>query len=88
MCEYAKVLNPDIKVIGTAGSADKIDILKKIGVDVPINYKTQNILEVLREHAPIDVYVALPRVLCLVLTPCVATGTTSQARRSTLRWRP
>lgn len=55
MCEYAKVLNPDIKVIGTAGSAEKIEILKKIGVDVPINYKTQNILEVLREHAPIDV---------------------------------
>ena len=33
MCEYAKVLNPKIKVIGSAGSQEKLDILKKIGVD-------------------------------------------------------
>ena len=56
MCEYAKVCNPKIKVIASAGSSDKIEILKTIGVDVPFNYKEQDTEKVLREHGPIDMY--------------------------------
>lgn len=54
VCEYAKVCNPDIKVIASAGSPEKIEILKQIGVDVPFNYKEQDVEKVLREHGPID----------------------------------
>ena len=54
MCEYAKTINPNIKVIGSAGSKEKLDILKKIGVDVVINYKTDNTAAILKEHGPID----------------------------------
>lgn len=57
MCEYAKVCNPNIKVIGSAGSAEKIEILKQIGVDVTINYKEQDTFQVLKEHGPIDMYI-------------------------------
>ena len=58
MCEYAKVINPTIKVIGSAGSPAKVDILRSIGVDVPVNYKEQDVEAVLREHGPIDMYVS------------------------------
>ncbi len=63
VCEYAKVLNPNIKVIGSAGTKEKIDILKKIGVDVTINYKEQDTAAILKEHGPIDMYVAWTDVL-------------------------
>ena len=62
VCEYAKVLNPSIKVIGSAGSQEKLDVLKKIGVDVTINYKTQDTAAILKEHGPIDMCVS-----CFVL---------------------
>ena len=57
VCEYAKVINPNIKVIGSAGSPEKVEILKKIGVDVAFNYKEQDVAKVLEEHGPIDMYV-------------------------------
>ncbi|EKM57042.1 uncharacterized protein PHACADRAFT_254567 [Phanerochaete carnosa HHB-10118-sp] len=56
VCEYAKICNPNIKVIGSAGSPEKIKILKEIGVDVAINYKEEDIEKVLKEHGPIDIY--------------------------------
>jgi len=56
VCQYAKIINPKIKVIGSAGSPEKIKILKDIGVDVAINYKTEDTEKVLREHGPIDIY--------------------------------
>jgi hypothetical protein len=59
VCKYAKVVNPAIKVIRTAGSADKIAILKSIGIDVAFNYKEPNVEAVLREHGPIDMCVFL-----------------------------
>ncbi|GJE93759.1 NADP-dependent oxidoreductase [Phanerochaete sordida] len=56
VCEYAKICNPNIKVIASAGSPEKIKILKDIGVDVAINYKEEDVEKVLREHGPIDIY--------------------------------
>lgn len=56
VCEYAKVCNPNIKVIGSAGSPEKIKILKEIGVDVTINYKEDDMEKILKEHGPIDIY--------------------------------
>lgn len=40
-------------IYGTAGSAKKLEYLKEIGVDVPINYNTQDFSEIIKE--PIDV---------------------------------
>ena len=57
VCEYAKAINPNIKVIGSAGSKEKVEELKKIGVDVVINYKEQDLAAVLKEHGPIDMCV-------------------------------
>lgn len=85
VCEYAKVCNPNLKVIASAGSPEKIAILKEIGVDVPFNYKEQDTAAVLREHGPIDMYAAAFRLPAIALTCAAATGTTSAARRSTPR---
>jgi NADPH2:quinone reductase len=38
------------KIYGTAGSAEKIEYLKKMGVDVPINYRTQDFSQVIGEQ--------------------------------------
>ncbi|THH00055.1 hypothetical protein EW026_g2429 [Hermanssonia centrifuga] len=54
--EYARICNPNLKIIGSAGSAAKIEILKKIGCDVTINYKEQDTAAILKEHGPIDIY--------------------------------
>ena len=52
--EYAKHVAPHLKIIASAGSQDKVDILKKVGADVTINYKTEDLEAVLRAHGPID----------------------------------
>jgi len=44
------------KVIASAGSQEKVDYLKKIGVDVAINYKTEITKDVLAKEGPIDFY--------------------------------
>jgi NADPH-dependent curcumin reductase CurA len=46
-----------LKVIGSAGSDDKVQFLRDIGVDVAFNYKTTDLDSVLKEHGPIDMYV-------------------------------
>ncbi|KJA24392.1 hypothetical protein HYPSUDRAFT_1077039 [Hypholoma sublateritium FD-334 SS-4] len=45
-----------LKVIGSAGSDDKVQFMKDIGADVAFNYKTTNIKEVLQKEGPIDIY--------------------------------
>jgi len=45
-----------LKVIGSAGSSDKLDFLREIGVDVAFNYKETSISDVLAEHGPVDIY--------------------------------
>ncbi len=60
--EYARICNPKLKIIGSAGSAEKVEIMKKIGCDVTINYKEQDTAEILKEHGPIDMYAAF----CLI----------------------
>lgn len=46
------------RVIGIVGSKEKADYIKSLGFDEAINYKTDNLKEVLKEHCPdgIDVY--------------------------------
>ncbi|BGP12905.1 hypothetical protein JCM10213_005143 [Rhodosporidiobolus nylandii] len=44
-----------LKVIGSAGSDDKVAFIKELGVDVAFNYKTQSTLEVLQQNPP-DLY--------------------------------
>lgn len=41
------------KIYGTAGSAAKLDYLKKQGVDVPINYRTQDFSQIIDEKIDI-----------------------------------
>jgi len=45
-----------LKVIGSAGSDDKVAFIKELGFDVTFNYKTQSTDEILSEHGPIDIY--------------------------------
>ncbi|PPR08272.1 hypothetical protein CVT24_001112 [Panaeolus cyanescens] len=45
-----------LKVIGSAGSEDKVAFMKEIGADVAFNYKTTNTLEVLEREGGIDIY--------------------------------
>ena len=58
VCEYARVCNPNIKIIASAGSPEKIKILKNVGVDVAFNYKEEDTEKVLRDHGPIDMCVS------------------------------
>lgn len=44
------------KVIGSAGSAEKVAWLEELGFDVALNYKDEPIRRQLRDHAPLDVY--------------------------------
>ena len=43
-----------MKIIASAGSAEKVEIMKGAGVDVAFNYKEQDTFAVLQEHGPID----------------------------------
>lgn len=61
-----------LKVIGSAGSDEKVKYMKSIGADVAFNYKTTSTSEVLSKEGPINVsvnwfdldfdYVGLPDV--------------------------
>jgi NADPH-dependent curcumin reductase CurA len=48
-----------LKVIGSAGSEEKVQFIKDIGADVAFNYKTTSTTEVLEKEGPIDVFVIL-----------------------------
>ena len=43
-----------LKVIGSAGTEDKVAFVKSVGADVAFNYKTTNTAEVLQKEGPID----------------------------------
>ncbi|QRV84710.1 Zinc-binding dehydrogenase [Ceratobasidium sp. AG-Ba] len=45
-----------LKVIASAGSDDKVEYLRSIGVDVAFNYKKTKIADVLDQEGPIDIY--------------------------------
>ncbi|KAF8119781.1 hypothetical protein EV363DRAFT_1461078 [Boletus edulis] len=45
-----------MKVIASAGSDDKVEFLKELGVDVAFNYKTTKTSEILTNEGPINVY--------------------------------
>ncbi|KJA24396.1 hypothetical protein HYPSUDRAFT_136347 [Hypholoma sublateritium FD-334 SS-4] len=44
------------KVIGSAGSDEKVQFMKDIGADVAFNYKTEDTREVLQREGPVDIY--------------------------------
>lgn len=43
-----------LKVIGSAGSEEKVEFMKSIGADVAFNYKTENTAEILEREGPIN----------------------------------
>ncbi|KAG9048320.1 hypothetical protein FS837_000254 [Tulasnella sp. UAMH 9824] len=46
-----------LKVIGSAGSDEKVKYLKEeLGVDAAFNYKTEDLKDVLKREGPIDIY--------------------------------
>lgn len=57
--QLAKLANPSLKIIGSAGTKEKIDWLKSAGADVAFNYKSQDTNDILKKHGPIDMYVFL-----------------------------
>ncbi|THH29040.1 hypothetical protein EUX98_g5140 [Antrodiella citrinella] len=56
LIEYVRHIHPHIKIIASAGSAEKLEILKEAGADVVFNYKTTNTGKVLAEHGPVDIF--------------------------------
>lgn len=52
--QLSKLSNPNLKVIASAGTPDKLEYLKSIGADVVINYKTEDVYSILKELGPID----------------------------------
>lgn len=54
--QMAKILGA--KIIATAGSAEKVTALKELGVDVALNYKTDDIAAAVQQFAPhgVNVY--------------------------------
>ena len=44
-----------LKVIGSAGSDEKVAYVSSIGADVAFNYKTTSTREVLKKEGPINV---------------------------------
>ncbi|KAH7102205.1 NAD(P)-binding protein [Auriculariales sp. MPI-PUGE-AT-0066] len=45
-----------LKVIGSAGSAEKVAYLKELGCDVAFSYKQESVHDVLKREGPIDIY--------------------------------
>jgi len=45
-----------LKVIGSAGSDEKVQFMKDIGADVAFNYKTTKVADVLEKEGPINIY--------------------------------
>ena len=45
-----------LKVIGSAGSDEKVQCVTSLGADHAFNYKTSNVSEELRKHGPVDIY--------------------------------
>ncbi|KAF4622619.1 hypothetical protein D9613_009028 [Agrocybe pediades] len=45
-----------LKVIGSAGSEEKLKFMKECGADVVFNYKTSKVADVLKKEGPIDIY--------------------------------
>ena len=52
-----------LKVIGSAGSDEKVEFMKEIGADVAFNYKTTSTNEILEKEGPIDVSVLTSHIL-------------------------
>ena len=59
LIEYVKRTAPHLKIIATAGSAEKLELCKKVGADVVLNYKEVDLEKALKEHGPIDMFVTL-----------------------------
>lgn len=57
--ECARYKHPHLKIIASAGSPEKLDVLMEAGADVLFNYKTDDLSQVLAEHGPIDMCVYL-----------------------------
>lgn len=60
LIEYVKHTAPHLKIIATAGSPEKLELCKKAGADVVLNYKTVDLEKALAEHSPIDMFVLFP----------------------------
>jgi NADPH-dependent curcumin reductase CurA len=51
-----------LKVISSAGSHEKVEFMKSIGVDIAFNYKETKTADVLKQHGPIN--------MCVILSSC------------------
>ncbi|CAE6454081.1 unnamed protein product [Rhizoctonia solani] len=45
-----------LKVIASAGSSDKVEAMKRMGVDIAFNYKTDHVANVPAKEGSIDIY--------------------------------
>ena len=51
---YARVTNPHLKIIASAGTEEKLAVLKEAGADIVFNYKPTETVQALKEHGPVD----------------------------------
>ena len=59
-----------LKVIASSGSDEKVAFASEIGADVSFNYKTVNMAKVLENEGPINMLVAIPASLFLLIVQC------------------
>jgi NADPH2:quinone reductase len=59
--QMAKILNA--RVATSAGSADKADLCRKLGADLVVNYKTENVMDAIRKFASggVDLWIETTR---------------------------
>ena len=71
-------------MIASAGSDDKVEYVRSLGVDVAFNYKKVSTYEVLQKEGPINLYVLQECASSHPDSSHLATGITSEASLSTL----
>ncbi|KAF7982666.1 hypothetical protein HWV62_27127 [Athelia sp. TMB] len=53
---FLKLRHPKLKIIASAGTAQKLEVMRSLGADVVVDYKKENVRATLAQHGPIDIY--------------------------------
>ncbi|KAF7979959.1 hypothetical protein HWV62_40406 [Athelia sp. TMB] len=56
LIQFLKLRHPKLKIIASAGTAQKLEVMRSLGADVVVDYKKENVRATLAQHGPIDIY--------------------------------
>ena len=54
LIQFLKLRHPKLKIIASAGTAQKLEVMSSLGADVVVDYKKDNLRATLAQHGPID----------------------------------